>query len=135
MLNICYSETVQKSQSRGFSLIEVMTAIFLIAVGLFALIALQLFSLRNQRGSTQRHTASVLAADIMDTAVFTLEEDFTTDVSQARTAAPIDGFEYSLTSEDASESDLLKVLKVVVFWDSSGVEHKFELETKVLQVD
>lgn len=129
----CYNLAVGGSQKRAFSLIEVMSALLLISVGLFALVALQIHSLRMQQGSTDRHTASVLASDLMDEAVAALEEDFEQDVAAARQASAVEGFEFSRSVAPDPASPLLKVVLVEVYWSNPNGEFKFRLETKVVK--
>lgn len=53
-------------RTRGFTLIEIMIAIFVLAIGLLGVAGLQAFALKNSQSSTARLTASMLAGDITD---------------------------------------------------------------------
>ncbi len=54
------------SQSRGFSLIEVLVTMVVIAIGLLGFAALQAQSLKSNRISMQRSQATILAQDIIE---------------------------------------------------------------------
>jgi type IV pilus assembly protein PilV len=52
--------------TRGFSLVEVMTALLVLAIGVLALLMLQLASLRTTRETLQQSSALQLATDIAE---------------------------------------------------------------------
>ncbi len=62
MLNAHYEYTA----SKGFSLIEVLVAILILAIGLMGITAMQLSSLKVNQGAYYRSQASILASDILD---------------------------------------------------------------------
>lgn len=53
-------------QQDGFSLIELLVAVFVMAVGVLGVVGLQLLSLQNNRNALLRAEASRLAYDMMD---------------------------------------------------------------------
>ena len=55
-----------KTQSRGFSLVEVLVALLVLSIGLLGLAALQTTSLQYNTGSYLRTQATFLAYDIID---------------------------------------------------------------------
>lgn len=55
-----------KKQQRGFTLIEVMVAIIILAVGLLGMAGLQTITLQNGQSAYMRSQATILAYDIMD---------------------------------------------------------------------
>ena len=55
-----------KTQSRGFSLVEVLVALLVLSIGLLGLAALQTTSLQYNTGSYFRTQATFLAYDIID---------------------------------------------------------------------
>lgn len=57
---------VRKSQSRGFSLMEVLVTVIIISVGLLGVAALQSVGLRNGLTAYQRTQATMLAYDMSD---------------------------------------------------------------------
>ncbi|MGE0488705.1 MAG: hypothetical protein AB7S38_05790 [Vulcanimicrobiota bacterium] len=117
----------------AFALAEVMAALLVVSIALFALIALQIYALRSQQGASERHTASVLASSLIDEAINTLETDFAADVDQARQAASVTGFEYERTAEPDPASALLKQLEVIVYWTDRDGEHHYTVSTKVVK--
>jgi type IV pilus assembly protein PilV len=50
----------------GFSMLEVLIALFVLALGLLGLLSLQMTSLKNNHSAQMRTTATVLAYDILD---------------------------------------------------------------------
>ncbi|MGH8693564.1 MAG: type IV pilus modification protein PilV [Burkholderiales bacterium] len=54
------------SRSDGFTLIEVLVALVIMAIGLLALVAIQLVTLRNNSGSYLRSQAAVAVGDLVD---------------------------------------------------------------------
>lgn len=57
---------VMKKNMRGLTLMEVLVAVVILALGLLGLAGLQATSLRNNEGAVQRTQASYLAQDIID---------------------------------------------------------------------
>jgi type IV pilus assembly protein PilV len=58
----------QHRPSSGFTMLEVLIAIVVIAFGLLGIAGLQAFALKNNQSATLRSTATVLAGDIIDRA-------------------------------------------------------------------
>lgn len=54
------------TRQRGFSLVEVLVTVLILAIGLLGLAGLQLSSLRNNRTAYERSQATLLAYDIID---------------------------------------------------------------------
>lgn len=57
---------IKRKTQRGTTLIEVLVALVVLSVGLLGIAALQMTSLRNNRGAHMRSQAQVLAYDIAD---------------------------------------------------------------------
>jgi len=57
---------IKRKTQRGTTLIEVLVALVVLSVGLLGIAALQMTSLRNNRGAHLRSQAQVLAYDIAD---------------------------------------------------------------------
>lgn len=53
-------------QHKGFTLMEVMVALFVLSVGILGVISLQLFAQQNNYDAIQRTTAAVLASSIVE---------------------------------------------------------------------
>ncbi len=64
MLNV--SGTGARSAAQGFSLFEVLVAVFVLAIGILGVVGLQVVSLQNNRGALFRAEAAQLASDIID---------------------------------------------------------------------
>jgi type IV pilus assembly protein PilV len=56
----------QHRSARGFTMIEVLISIIVIAFGLLGIVGLQAFALKNNQSATFRSTATVLANDMID---------------------------------------------------------------------
>ena len=54
------------SKAKGFTLVEVMVAVLVLAIGLLGLAHLQITSLKNNQSAQSRTIATVMAADILD---------------------------------------------------------------------
>ena len=59
-------EIAMRNQSSGFTLLEVMIAIVVVAFGLLGLAGLQVFALKNNQSAAMRSAATVLASDVVD---------------------------------------------------------------------
>jgi type IV pilus assembly protein PilV len=118
--------------SNGFSMIEVLVSLFILAVGLLGLATLQMTNLKNNHSAQQRTTASVLAYSLLDR----IRLNKTADYTLAMTADPsgstlkdndleswIDTVETSLPDGDGSVSIAGDIVTVTVQWnDSRGLE-------------
>ena len=72
-MNILNLNSIEKSKTRstlmmqkGFTLIEVMVAVFVLAVGVLGMAGMQSVSVRESQNSIFRSTADILAADMAD---------------------------------------------------------------------
>ena len=72
-MNILNLNSIEKSKTRstlmmqkGFTLIEVMVAVFVLAVGVLGMAGMQAVSVRESQNSIFRSTADILAADMAD---------------------------------------------------------------------
>jgi len=98
----------------GFSLLEILITVFILAIGLLGLAALQMTSLKNNHSAQHRTSAVVLAYDIADRMRLnkgTLEPgdliDWKTELST------------SIPSGDGSVAITGNIVTVVVQWDDS----------------
>lgn len=132
-LRPCYNREVSCRGKAAFALAEVMAALLVVSIALFALIALQIYALRSQQGASERHTASVLASSLIDEAINSLETDFDVDVTQARQASSVAGFDYERNAEPDPASALLKQVEVIVYWTDRDGEHRYTVSTKVVK--
>lgn len=65
------------SKQTGFSLLEVLISIFILAIGLLGLAALQTTSLKNNHSAQYRTTATVLTYDIIERMRLNQNADYT----------------------------------------------------------
>ena len=86
-----------KGQS-GFSLIEVLVAVIVLAIGLLGLGALQTVSLQNNQSAYMRSQATVFAYDIMDTMRTDRENALDGDYNLTMGSAPKTGSTFSATA-------------------------------------
>ncbi|MBI5780285.1 MAG: type IV pilus modification protein PilV [Rhodocyclales bacterium] len=61
-----WTKNFERSKSSGFSLLEVLIAVLVLAVGLLGVAALQLNGLKNNQSALQRSLATALAYSMMD---------------------------------------------------------------------
>ncbi|MEW6279800.1 MAG: prepilin-type N-terminal cleavage/methylation domain-containing protein [Candidatus Eremiobacterota bacterium] len=118
---------------RGYSLIEILVAVLLIAIALLALAGVQAVALRSQQGVGGRHTASVVAASVMGECEAALKQDFTADVTRSR--APYAGQPgYEVSVSQRVESPLLRRVDVSVYWrDEHDDAHEYRLWTRAVR--
>jgi type IV pilus assembly protein PilV len=81
-----------KRQSSGFTLLEVMIAMLILAIGLLGMASLMVTSLQNNQGAYARSQATVLAYDIVER------------MRANRPQAEASGSPYSLTSGTPAEN-------------------------------
>jgi len=112
----------------GFTLLEILITVFILAIGLLGLAALQMTSLKNNHSAQHRTSAVVLAYDIVDrmrlnkTANYTLAMNATPAGSTLKDTDLIewtDELSSSIPSGDGSISIAGNIVTVVVQWDDS----------------
>lgn len=59
-------QTLHTSQHRGFSLIEVLVALFVISIGMLGIAGMELFSKSTETEAVQRSTAILVAQEMME---------------------------------------------------------------------
>lgn len=62
----CFSSGAPARSQRGFTLIEILVTVFILAIGLLGLAGLTLEGMRNNQGAYLRTQASILAYDMSD---------------------------------------------------------------------
>lgn len=87
-----------KKGSQGFSLLEVLIALFVLSIGLLGLAALQTTSYKFNHQSYQRTQATTLLYDMVDR----IRANATGNYTQALTAGPITATDCTSTSCDAN---------------------------------
>lgn len=129
------------SSCEGFTLIEVLVALALLAVGLTTLIELFSGSLSLAHSSRVYTTATFLANQKMGETLLSGEdqpqsgifdypyEDFSYTVELDSQELPVTMPEDSLLDENPSPVPSLKKIRVTVSWEENHRERKFYLET------
>lgn len=115
-----------KMNKKGFSLIELMVSMVILAIGLLGLASLQGAAINgNQHGNTIS-LATVLAQDTIESVRNTAFDDITTTNFPA--SATIDNFTRSILIEDDTPLNELKRITVTVSWRKLN-PHKVVLRT------
>ena len=60
------TSSAQRGRQRGFTMLEVLISIVVIAFGMLGIAGLQAFALKNSQGASYRSVATVLANDLID---------------------------------------------------------------------
>lgn len=124
---------LMENRQTGFSLLEVMASILLLAVAVLALLGVLILNLRATSKPVERQTASLIAASALDLAEARLRADWTYNVD--RGLAPHlyhPDFEFSLYATD--DNAMLKRLTAEVRWDDANGAQQLILRTAVENV-
>lgn len=124
---------LKKSSQHAFSLSEVMVGLMVIVIALFALMALQAYTLRVQKFSEERHRAVSLATSRMVRVEAALDEDFEADPSGVLTPDP----EYPEVSLEVivepGLSEDIKDIRVRAVWQEDRGQLSYHLENSVVR--
>lgn len=118
---------------RALTLSEVVLAVAISTIAVFALVSLQLASMRWKTKSSLQQQASLLASSVLDEKVSRLRLDFTYNVDEAAHASSTTGFQQEVLahSEGPENPPVLKKLEVTISWnDRQGPQH-YRLVTRV----
>lgn len=117
-------------QPRALTISEVIVAVAICAIAVFALVSLQVASLRWKSKSGMQQRASLLASSLLDESVSKLRIKFTDDVNQPiQPVADEEPFKSSITVTE--EAPQLKKVEVVIYWTDRNGEQKYRLVTRV----
>lgn len=114
----------------GFSLMEVMAAIFVLSVAVLALIGVLILNLRATAKPMERQAASLLASSALDRAEAQLREDWTYSPDFGPMEAPQDK-RFTITLSSSVTNQYLKSLRVVVTWSDDNGDQRLQLDTAV----
>lgn len=121
---------------RGFTLVEVLTAVGLIAIGLLGLVGVRLYALRVASEAPHQQTASLIAETQLTQAEEKLRQG--QSLNQVRVAAtrhaqhPL--FEYEVQAALDSTLSNLVLLDVEVRWQDQGRERLFRLHSRFTEL-
>ena len=104
------------AKQAGFSLIEVMVSVFLFAVGVLGMIALQSQSMGNSNSAMQRSLANILANDIVERMM--ANNSLATDGKYNRSLST--GSDLSKTPDDLVTIDLVDWYSSLTTWLPGG---------------
>jgi type IV pilus assembly protein PilV len=122
---------------KGFSLVEFMIAISILAIGLLALVGLQSTSIRGNASSKNKNSAILLAEkkmeELKNTAFTSLSIGTTNDLNNPLTSSDGSGgtFNRSWTIQTYSGSANMKQITVTLSWTEGGIPHSTSLDTVV----
>lgn len=117
-----------KSKNKGFTLLEVMISVFVLAVGLLGLANLQMLSLKNNHSAQYRTSATVIAYDIIDRMRLNRTADYTIAIATTPSGSTLKDTDLiawktvlsnELPAGDGSVIFNGDIVTVVVQWDDS----------------
>lgn len=117
----------------ALTLSEVVLAVAISTIAVFALVSLQLASMRWKTKSSLQQQASLLASSVLDEKVSRLRLDFSYNVDETVHASSVAGFQQEVQAHnDGPENPpILKKLEVTISWkDRQGPQH-YRLVTRV----
>ena len=111
-----------KSKPLGFNLAEVLVALLFLTLALFALISVNIYSMRAAQGNRGRQLANLVATTELGEVEAHLKVDFHQPIAQSVQASPqFPGYRYAIQDlgyENPTHS--LRRVQVVVQWDEKG---------------
>lgn len=117
---------------RAFTLAEVMVAMAIVVIPMMALLSAHIYSLRATVKDEYRVTATNIAYSELSRIEEVLRQDFTVDVSRAR--SPVTGFAgYEMEVTEALTRSDLKTPRVTVYWSDKQGPHQYELWTHIVE--
>ncbi len=124
-------------RNSGFTLIEVMIAIAIIAIGIFAVMSLIITVMKGNTLSKRVTTATTIAQEKMEDFKRMGYDKIDVDVdvySDTETAYDIDYYHKVIVADDTPATDI-KTIEVDVYWDppASSSAHKVEIKTIIAQ--
>ena len=121
---------------RGLSLSEVIVAVGICTIAVFALVSLQVASLRWKSKSGRQQEASLLASSALDETVSRLRLNFK-DTGLNQSLHPLSGgfFRQRVqVTNDGTEADpdaVIKKVEVIIYWNDRQGEQHYRLVTRV----
>lgn len=122
------SNLTRSNRASGFSMVEVLISVFILAIGLLGLLNLQMTSLKNNHSAQLRTTATVLAYDMLERIRANKTADYALTMSATPSGATtkdadlvewISEISSALPSGDGSISYSGNIITVTIQWDDS----------------
>ena len=122
-------------EKTGFTLMEVMMAVLLFALGIMTVVGALPWMISAQKAAAMQTTAGILAERqmelIMDDTNFDgLNANYNDSLSSRRDITGYSGFKSCIKVENVNPGAYggnLKKITVIIFWRDKGIEHKFVL--------
>lgn len=125
---------VSSKHQAGFNLTELMVAMVVLTISIFAVISVNAYTLRSTTGNRNRQVANMIATTMLGTAESLLKLNFhapPSDINTPRmTSTEFPDFDFIIEDmgyEDAEYN--LRAVRVRVFWQEDGYERSYQLET------
>jgi len=119
---------MKKSNEKGFSLIEILIAITVFAIGILAVAKMQITAIKGNSFANDLTEATTLAQDRMEKLIGlsyddTILDDTTATADHSDTNNPVDG-RYNIFWNIVSDYPIIntKAIKVIVRWTDRGAE-------------
>ncbi len=152
--NVIQTKMQNKKSSQGFSLLEVLIALFVLSIGMLGLAALQTTSYKFNHQSYQRTQATTLLYDIVDRIRANSTGNYTLAATGTAPTAPTDCNTSTCGADDMAKYDLnqwvngistnlaggqgavatsgaLNRFVLTISWVESGVTKSQKLETEI----
>jgi type IV pilus assembly protein PilV len=119
---------IPSSKMNGFSLLEVLIAVFILAIGLLGLINLQMTSIKNNQSALFRTSAIILSYDLIDRMRVNQAADYTLTMAATPSGATrkdtdliawTTALANTLPSGDGSVAFSGDIATITVQWDDS----------------
>jgi Tfp pilus assembly protein PilV len=119
-----------RKHGRAFTLAEIMVSLLFLSIALLGLVSAQIYSLRASGGNRSRHTASVIAHNMLNEKEEALRKDFSTSVAQSRSAVEgQEGFQCAIIEESPAAD--FKKITVIIYWKESQENHEYSIWTYI----
>ncbi len=135
---------IMSSKSRGFTLLEVIVALMIIATVMVSLISLSIQNIQLHEAARENTIAYMIAEEYMEKLITqqTVDENFKVDDEEIKENYPnveVETKVEDIGTQDAAwaaflpENTEVKILKVIVHWKDENGERTYPLETYIVR--